>query len=168
MLPSSLYLDLTSKGWEFELTYSVNRNLTLIGNMTKFEMRQPITNTRVRGTPDKSAALYIDYRFDRGALTGFGVNVGIDYKGDVAGDNASGFTTTRPLPDGSFVPALPTFIVDSRTLVNLGFSYTTPDWTARLQVTNLFDKDYILAAGSRAAVIVGDPRALRASFTYNF
>ena len=168
LLPSSLYLDLTSKGWELELTYSVNKNLTLIGNYTDFEMRQPITNTRVRGTPDTSAAFYADYQFRGGMLNGFGVNIGIDYKSDVAGDNATGFTTTRPLPDGTYAPALPTFIVGSRTLVNVGVSYATRDWTARVQVANALDEDYILAAGSRGSVIAADPRALKASFTYNF
>ena len=41
-------------------------------------------------------------------------------------------------------------------------------WTARLQVNNLFNKDYIEAGGSRTAIAVGDPRELRATFTYTF
>lgn len=167
-LPNPLYLDLNPKGWEFEGTFAVNKNLTLIGNYTSFKIRQPITDVRVRAVPDHSGALYADYRFTEGRLDGFGVAVGIDYKSDVVGENATGFTTSKPLPDGSFVPNQPTFLVDGRTLVNVSFSYRAPAWTARLQVNNVFDKDYILAAGSRTAAVPGDPINVKASFTYRF
>jgi len=168
-LENPLYLNLSSKGWEFEATYALNQNLTLIGNYTRYKVRQPVTNVRVRGVPDQSGALYIDYRFTTGPLKAFGINLGIDYKGDVAGDNATGYTTTRPLPTGpAFVPNQPSFLVASRTLVNLGLSYRAENWSARVQIANLLDKDYLLAAGSRAALLVADPLHLKASLTYKF
>jgi iron complex outermembrane receptor protein len=168
-LQNPLYLNLTSKGYEGELTYSWNRNLTLLANYSAYEVRQPITNVRLRGVPDHIAGLYADYRFTQGVLNGFGVNVGVDYKSDVAGENATGYTTTRPLPGAvAFVPNQPSFYVAGRTLTNLGFSYRYQNWTARIGITNLFDKDYILAAGSRTSVVVGDPRAWKSSFSYRF
>jgi len=167
-LPNPLYLNLNSKGWEFEGTYSLNKNLTILGNYTSFKIRQPITDVRVRAVPDQSGAVYADYRFTEGPLKGFGVNVGVDYKSDVVGENATGYTTTRPLPDGTFVPNQPTFTVAGRTLVNFGLTYRTRNWTARLQLNNALDKDYILAAGSRTSAVPGDPRNVKASFTYNF
>ena len=167
-LQNPLYLDLNSKGWEVEGTFAVTKNLTVIGNYTSFKMRQPITEVRVRAVPDRNGAFYIDYRFAEGALKGFGLNLGVDYKSDVVGENATGYTTTKPLPDGSFVPNQPTFLVAGRTLANLGFSYRTKDWTARLQVNNVTDKDYILAAGSRTAAVPGDPRNLKFSITYRY
>jgi len=167
-LQNPLYLNLNSKGWEFEGTYSINKNLSLLGNFTTFQIRQPITHVRLRAVPDHSSALYVDYRFTEGPLHGFGVNLGLDHKSDVVGENTTGFTTTRPLPDGTFVAAQPSFKVAGRTLVNLGFSYRAAVWTARLQVSNVLDKDYILAAGSRSAVVVGEPRAVKGSVTYNF
>lgn len=168
-LQNPLYLDLNSKGWEFEATYALNKNLTLIGNYTAFKIRQPITEVRVRGVPDHSGAFYVDYRFTEGALKNFGVNVGVDYKSDVVGENATGYTTERALPTGpQFVAAQPSFIVAGRTLVNLGVSYRAHDWTARVQVNNLLDKDYILAAGSRTSLLVGDPINVKASLTYKF
>jgi iron complex outermembrane receptor protein len=167
-LPNPLYLNLNSKGWEFESTFAVTKNLMLIGNYTSFEIRQPITNVRVRAVPDKSGAIYADYRFTEGRLKNFGASIGVDYKSDVAGENATGFTTTKPLAGGAFVPNQPTFLVAGRTLVNLGFSYRAKDWTARLQVNNAADKEYILAAGSRTAAVPGDPRNLKASITYKF
>lgn len=167
-LPNPLFLNLNSKGWEVEATYSISRNLTILGNYTSFKIRQPITNVRVRAVPDRSGAVYADYRFTEGGLAGFGVNVGVDYKSDVVGENATGYTTTVPLPGGVFVPVQPSFLVAGRTLVNLGFSYRAKDWTARLQLNNALDKDYILAAGSRTSLVVGDARSLKGSITYRF
>jgi iron complex outermembrane receptor protein len=167
-LPNPLYLDLNSKGWEFEGQFAVTKNFFVLGNYTAFKIRQPITNVRVRAVPDRSGAVYGDYRFDAGVLKGFGVSVGVDFKSDVVGENATGYTTTKPLPDGSFVPNQPTFLVAGRTLVNVGFSYRAKDWTARLQVNNALDKDYILAAGSRTAAVPGDPRNLKFSITYRY
>jgi iron complex outermembrane recepter protein len=167
-LPNPLYLNLNSKGWEFEGTFALTKNLFLLGNVTSFKIRQPITDVRVRAVPDHSSAVYADYRFTEGALTGFGINAGVDYKSDVVGENATGYTTTVPLPGGKFVPNQPTFLVAGRTLLNLGFSYRAKAWTARLQINNALDKDYILAAGSRTAAIPGDPRNLKGSVTYKF
>jgi iron complex outermembrane receptor protein len=168
-LPQFLLLDLTSKGWEFETTYSLAKNLTLVGNITSVKIRQPVTNVRVRGIPDKSYALYLDYRFTNGALKDWGWNVALDYKGDVAGENATGYTTTRPLPTGpAFVPVQPSFLVAGRTLVNAGITYRAGSWSGALTMLNALDKEYILAAGSRGAVTVGTPRDIKASVTYRF
>jgi len=168
-LPQFLLLDLTSKGWEFETTYSWNKNLTFIGNITSVKIRQPITNVRVRGIPDKSYAFYADYRFTEGALKDWGFNVALDHKGDVAGENATGFTTTRPLPTGpAFVPVQPSFLVAGRTLVNCGVTYRRGQWSGAVMLHNALDKDYIMAAGSRGAVTVGTPRDWKASVSYKF
>lgn len=167
-LQNPLYLDLNSKGWEFEGQFAVTKNFFVLGNYTSFKIRQPITEVRVRAVPDRSGAIYADYRFTEGSLAGFGVAVGVDFKSDVVGENATGYTTTKPLPSGKFVPNQPTFLVAGRTLVNVGFSYRAKDWTARLQVANALDKDYILAAGSRTAAVPGDPRNLKLSVTYKY
>jgi iron complex outermembrane receptor protein len=167
-LQNPLYLNLSSKGWEFEATYSINKNLSILGNYTSFKVRQPITNVRLRGVPDHAGAIYVDYHFTEGPLKNFGFNIGVDYKSDVVGENATGYTTTRPLPDGTFVANQPSFSVSGRTLVNLGVNYRLEKWTARVQVNNLFNKDYVLAAGSRTSVIVGDPIEVKGSLSYTF
>ena len=169
LLPQALFLDLVSQGWEFEGTYSLDRNLTIVGNFTKVKIRQPITEVKLRGVPDKSYAVYADYRFTEGGLKGFGVNVGLDYKGDVAGENASGFTTTRALPGAKpFVPVQPSFQVEGRLLTNVGVAYREKNWSAALTLLNAFNKEYIQAAGSRGAVTVGTPRNWSGTVTYKF
>jgi iron complex outermembrane receptor protein len=167
-LPPTLYVNETSKGWELEATYALSKNLTILGNYADGKVRQPITNVRLRGVPDKTYALYADYRFTEGPLNGFGVNFGLDYKSDVAGDNATGYTTSKPLPNGTFVAKQPTFLIAGRTLANIGFTYQAKTWTGRLQVSNAFDKEYIMAGGSRGGVIVGEPRNIRLSVTYKY
>jgi len=160
-----LYLDLTSKGWEFEATYSMGKSLTLLGNITDYKVRQPVTNARVRGMPDRAYGGYADYRFVDGTLKGFGINFGFDYKSDVAGENVSGFTVIR---GGTPVPIQPSFVVAARTLVNLGFSYKISHWAASVTIMNLTDKDYILAAGSRGSLVVGTPRTWKSTISYTF
>jgi iron complex outermembrane recepter protein len=166
-LPNPLYLDLTSKGWEIEGSYSPNANLTIIGNITDYEMRQP-TGVRIRGVSDRSYGVYADYRFSEGPLSGFGINLGVDYRSDLVGENVNSFTTTKPLANGALVPQQPSFKIAPRTVANLGFTYRAKEWTARLQVNNVLDKDYIMGGINRNSMMVGDPRNLKLSVTYKY
>ncbi len=176
LLPTSTFLDVISKGWEAEGSYALNRNLTIIGNVSSYNYRQP-TGVRIRAVPDRIWALFADYRFTEGGLNGFGFSVGIDSKSDMVGESVTALTTTKPLTGvtatypgvaAGFVPQQASYKYDGRTLVNLGFSYRAKEWTARVQVNNLLDKDYISVGGSRTAIAVGIPREFRATFTYNF
>lgn len=163
-----LYLDIKSKGWEFETSYAVNKNLIILGNITDYEVRQPGTMARVRGVADRTWAVYADYGFTAGPLKGFGVNVGVDFRDEAAGDNVSGYTTNRFLPDGTIVGRQATFMLPQRTLVNLGVSYKAERWTARVQIANLFDEKYLQSATNRSNVVVGEPTSVKGSFTWNF
>lgn len=171
LLSTSTYLDVTSKGWEAEGSYAVDRNLTIIGNLSDYKYRQP-TGVRIRAVPDHIAALYVDYRLSEGLLRGLGINVGVDYHSDEVGESVTAYTTTKPLSGvggNGFVPQVATYKVAGRTLANLGFTYRgAKDWTARIQIVNVLNKNYIQAAGSRTALVAGDPREARASVTYNF
>jgi iron complex outermembrane receptor protein len=176
LLPTSTFLDVNSKGWEFEGSYAVTKNLLLIGNYTKFEYRQP-TGVRIRAVPDQHWAGYVNYSFSSGPLAHFGISVGVDGKSDMVGESVTALTTTKPLAGVTttypgvapgFVPQQASYKYEGRTLFNLGFSYKAKDWTARVQVDNLLDKDYVSVGGSRTAIAMGNPREFRATFTYNF
>ena len=176
LLPTSTFLDVVSKGWEAEGSFSINKNLTLIANWSSYTYRQP-TGVRIRATPDRIWAAFADYRFSSGALKGFGVNLGVDSKSDMVGETVTALTTTKPLTGvtqsypgvaAGFVPQQASYKYDGRTLVNLGLYYRAKAWTAGVKIDNLVDKDYILAGGSRTAIAVGNPREVRATFTYNY
>ena len=176
LLPTSTFLDVNSKGWEAEGTYSVNKNLTLIGNWSDYTYRQP-TGVRIRAVPDKIWAFFADYHFVDGALNGWGANIGVDSKSDMVGESVTALTTTKPLQGVTetypgvapgFVPQQASYKYDGRTLWNLGVYYKAKSWTARVQCNNLFDEDYIAVGGSRTAIAVGTPREFRGTFTYNF
>lgn len=166
-LQNPLYLDLTSKGWEFEGSYTATKNLTIIGNYTSYKMRQP-TGVRVRGVSDQSYGVYADYRFTEGTLAGFGLNLGVDYRSDLVGETVNAYTTTVPLAGGLLVPQQASFKVAPRTVANLGFTYRAKDWTARVQINNVLDKDYLMGGINRNSMMVSEPRSLKASITYNF
>ena len=74
----------------------------------------------------------------------------------------------RPPAPRRATAIVPERSVAGRTLVNTGLYYRQKDWSVRLQINNVLDKDYIAAAGSRTAVVSGLPRESRLSFTYNF
>jgi iron complex outermembrane receptor protein len=176
LLPTSTFLDVNSKGWEIEGSYAVNKNLTLIGNLSSYTYRQP-TDVRIRAVPDDIWAFYADYHFTEGALSGFGVSLGIDSKSDMVGESVTALTSTKPLAGvtttypgvaAGFVPQQASYKYDGRTLMNLGLYYRAKTWTARMQINNLMDEDYIAVGGSRTAIAVGNPREVRATFTYNF
>ncbi len=175
-LPTSTYLDVNSKGWEVEGSYAFNKNLTVLGNYSKFKYRQP-TGVRIRAVPDSLGAIFFDYRFTEGVLNGFGANLGLDYKSDMVGESVTALTTSKPLPGvtatypgvaAGFVPQQASYKYNGRTLANLGFSYRTKDWTARIQIENVMNRDYIKAGGSRTAIVVGDPRYVKGSITYRY
>ncbi|HTL69077.1 MAG TPA: TonB-dependent receptor plug domain-containing protein [Lacunisphaera sp.] len=165
--PKDLFLDITSKGWEVEGSYALGQNLTIVGNYSRYKARQAL-GTRLRGVPDETWGVYAEYRFNEGSLSGFGANIGVDFRSDAAGQNAAGYTTTRPLPNGTLVPNQPNALYDGRTLANVGLSYRARNWTARLQVANVTDEKYIAAVLNTSSIMVGEPRSLRGSFTYSF
>jgi iron complex outermembrane receptor protein len=176
LLPTSTFLNVISKGWEAEGSYAVNQNLTLIGNLSSYTYRQP-TGVRIRAVPDRIWAAFVDYRFTEGPLANFGINIGVDSKSDMVGESVTALTTTKPLAGVTasypgvapgFVPQQASYKYEGRTLVNLGITYRAKTWSAGIKIDNLADKDYIAVGGSRTAIAVGNPREIRATFTYKY
>ncbi|HET7535139.1 MAG TPA: TonB-dependent receptor, partial [Candidatus Didemnitutus sp.] len=176
LLPTSTFLDVESKGWEAEASWAATKNLTVIANYSDYTYRQP-TGVRIRAVPDTIWAAFADYHFTDGALRGFGINLSVDSKSDMVGESVTALTTTKPLQGVTttypgvapgFVPQVASYKYDGRTLLNLGLYYKAKNWTARVQVNNLTDEDYIAVGGSRTAIGVGVPREWRASFNYTF
>jgi iron complex outermembrane receptor protein len=168
LLPA-LFSDRKAKGWEYELRANPTKNISIIGNYTAFKNRDP-NNVEFRGTAEKSGGVLVSYRFDKEttpALEGFRAAVGVDYIGDRPGDAASGLTAAST--STNVIPNLPTFYLGARTLVNLTLAYNSKhDWSAQLNVDNVFDKEYNMASINRSLVYVGTPINFRLTLTRKF
>ncbi|HRE83696.1 MAG TPA: TonB-dependent receptor plug domain-containing protein [Opitutaceae bacterium] len=163
--PQFLFLDLTSKGWEFEFNTLLTRELTLIGNYTRFKTRDP-NGVRQRMVPDKAGALWLKYQLVDGPAKGFSVSLGVDYMGDAAGEQVASVSPASTATN--VIPNQPSFLVAGRTILQLGLGYTRKDWTFHVNVANLTDKDYIQSAGARNVLIPGEPRNISGAVTYKF
>ncbi|MES1194439.1 MAG: hypothetical protein ABUL65_01005, partial [Opitutus sp.] len=65
-------------------------------------------------------------------------------------------------------PNQPSFYLGARTLVNLTLAYDRKHWGVQLNVDNVFDEEYLMAAINRTSVYVGTPTNVRGTFTYKF
>ncbi len=163
--PQFLFQDLTSKGIEFEVNFMLTKELLLVGNFTHLRMRDP-NGVRQRMVPDNAGALFAKYEFADGSLKNFGISLGVDYMDKAPGEQASGITAAST--GTQTIPNQPSFYLAPRTIYTLGFSYKQPTWSVRLNIENVFDKDYIQSAGSRNSLVPGLPRTYAFSATYKF
>jgi len=155
----------TSKGWEFETTYQISTELTVIANYANGKNRNAFKQP-VRGAADSSGAVLLRYAFVHNSLKGLSVTVGANYSDRKPGDQASGLTAAST--PTNLIANQPTFYIPARTLVDLSVSYSTKSWTAQVNVGNLMNKEYIAASLSRFAVWAGSGTNLRTSVTYKF
>ncbi len=159
----ALLLDRRARGWELNFEGALTKNLTLIGNATVNRNRDA-NGVPFRATADESAALFVRYAFTTGMWRGFAIGVGADYLGKRPGDAVSGYAAAST--PTHVVPRQPSFYLPGRTLFNLNLSYVRQHLIYRLAVENLFDRDYLAAAGSRTSVWPGTPINFKASLTY--
>lgn len=166
LLPA-LFSDRKAKGWEYELRANPTKNISIIGNYTNFKNRDP-NNVQFRGTAEESGGVLVSYAFkdEVPTLDGFRVAVGVDYIGDRPGDAPSGLTAAST--SSKVIPNQPSFYLPARTLVNLTLAYDRKNWGIQVNVDNLFDEEYLMAAINRTSVYVGTPTNIRATFTYRF
>jgi iron complex outermembrane receptor protein len=157
-----LLADRSAEGWEFEAQGSLTESLSVIAAYTKYKNRNPF-GQEFRGAAEQAWSVLGNYRFDkRSALAGLSVSLSADYLSKRAGDDASGFTVTG-------VPRKPTFYLPERTLVNLALSYRySRNWSAQLNVDNVFNTEYLTSTLSRGIVWPGTPTNAKLRFTYEF
>jgi iron complex outermembrane receptor protein len=168
LLPA-LFSDRKAEGWEYELRANPTKNISIIGNYTHFENRDP-NGVEFRGVAEKSGGVLVSYTFDKEGtpvLDGFRASVGVDYIGNRPGDAPSGLTPAST--PSNVIPNQPTFYLGARTLVNLTLSYTSKqNWSAQLNVDNVLDKEYNMASINRSMIYVGTPINFRLTLTRKF
>jgi len=162
----SILSDRTSKGVEFEFTWSPTKSISIVGNYTDFENRDQ-DNMRYTNVAEKSAAVWGSYTFsETGPLRGLSVGIGASYAGERPGDTDGPYTS--PPPGFTPVRKQPMFWMPSYTLVEASASYRfNKHWHAQLVVKNLLDKDYFIGSFVRS-VHVGPPITPKLTLRYDF
>jgi len=164
LLPA-LILTRYAKGWEYQVTASISRNLSLIASYADTTNRDP-NGIPFRSAAEKMGAFYVRYEFTEGGLAGFAAGLGSNWMGKRAGDVATGYTPAST--PTNLIPNQPSFYLPEQTLVDLNLTYARKALVYRLNVSNLLDEDNYPATGARNTVIVGNPRAFSGSVTFKF
>jgi iron complex outermembrane receptor protein len=164
--PPNIYSDRIARGWEFETNMTITKNLSVIGNFTTFTNRSPY-DVRFRADPEHFGALYVNYRFDEGALNGLSLGLGVVYQGKSAGDSASGVTAAST--PTALIAEEPSFYLPAYELVNFTASYRLDrHWTFRFFLDNVFNKFYYAGSLNDNAVMPGIPINPHGSLTYSY
>ncbi len=100
--------------------------------------------------PEHSGSIFSVYQFQDGPMKGFGFGGGLFYVGDRFGDLAN------------------TFFLEDYIRADATLFYETDRYTARLNVTNLFDEEIILNSARANFLKVDAPRSYLATLQYKF
>jgi iron complex outermembrane recepter protein len=152
-----------SRGAEFEATASLNEGLKLKASYAYTDTLTTKTNTpsqlnkHLTIQPMNQAALWADYTFQQGQLTGFGLGGGVRYIGDSYGDLAN------------------TISIPSYTLFDAAMHYDLSNLDRRLRgvqiavnATNLFNKYYVASCTTLSSCFLGAGRTVIGSVRYTW
>ena len=144
------------RGVELEGRWNIGTHLSVYGDYTYSDSEvtrsndTPALGKQIALLPRQQASLGADYTFVGGPLTGFGLGGGVRYVGDHYGDTYNEWKT----------PAY--------TLADATMHYTTAGWRLQLNVSNLFDKEYISACNSNVWCYYGYARRITVSARYRW
>ncbi|WP_242559629.1 TonB-dependent siderophore receptor [Pandoraea capi] len=121
--------EVRSRGFEAEARANVTRDLKVIASYT-YVNQVNLQSTTAQGkrppiTPRNNLALWADYTMHEGVLRNLGFGAGVRYMSSSAGDAAN------------------TFEVPSRTLVDAAVHYDWQQWRFGINVSNLFNREYL-------------------------
>lgn len=159
--------ELRTQGLELEARAEPLRGLSVIGNYSYIDNQYTKDNpTATRpslkgktpyGVPTHQASAWARYQLQSGPLAGLGLGAGVRYLGTSAGGEQN------------------TFKVPAATLVDAAIDYdlgrATPalkGMTVALNVSNLFDKEYLASCYSESWCWYGYQRSVRASLRYRW
>jgi len=152
-----------SRGVEFEASASLTDGLKLVASYAYTDTEVTKTNVpsqlgkQLIVMPMNEAALWADYTFQRGQLTGFGLGGGVRYIGDSYGDAAN----TILIPGYTLFDAA----------IHYDLSYLNPKLrgvTLAVNASNLFDKYYVSTCTSLNACFLGAGRTVTGSVRYTW
>lgn len=158
-----------SRGLEFEARVAVTEAFSVIGafTYTKAQVTRGLgadVGDYPVGVPDYTASLWGDYAFGPGALHGLRVGGGVRYVGNTVGGYAP----------NAFVASPTRLDVPGYALFDLAISYdfgkvnpSLKGLTAKLNVTNLFDRTYVTCLANNFCNY-GFGRSAHAALTYRW
>ncbi|MDW5316501.1 TonB-dependent siderophore receptor [Rhizobium sp. PL01] len=140
--------EVTSTGLELEGKVNLNQNWRLLGSYTyndlevTEDLNPALVGNRPYLIPEHQAALWVEYLVTEGAMEGVSVGGGLRYQGESFADMAN----TRKVPDA--------------VVADAAIRYQKNGWGAALNVTNLFDKDYVKGCQGLFTCGYGDQRTV--------
>ncbi|HEV7322637.1 MAG TPA: TonB-dependent siderophore receptor [Ensifer sp.] len=140
--------EVRSRGIELEGKFNISESWKVIAGLDFIDLEvTEDTNRALIGTtpylvPDKQASLWIDYTVQQGLFEGVSLGAGVRYRGESWADKEN------------------TAKVPSSTVFDAGLRYEKNDWGAALNVTNLFDKEYVSGCGGILVCGYGDARTI--------
>jgi len=159
LLPT-LYSTRIARGWEYQMTGEITKQLSMIANFTNFMNVDP-NGVPFRTTAERSGGVYLHYLMTDGMLKGFSAGVGVNYMSKSPGNSASGYTALG-------LPIQPQFYYPAHTVADLNFDYTRGHVVYRLNVFNVTNQTYWDGGGSQTNNDVANPRNVTGSVTYKF
>jgi iron complex outermembrane receptor protein len=159
-----------SRGFDGDFSFTVNKNLDIIGSFAYFDAKVPLpapwnlalqprdskvhTSIPVNNVSEHNFSAWARYKFTEGILKGLSVGVGESYLAKRA------ITDNANLIFYGYVP--------ERYLTDASVQYNTKRFTYQLNVDNVFNQNYIYASRSNQVIIPGTPTNLRVAVTYKF
>jgi iron complex outermembrane receptor protein len=141
--------EIRSQGVEFEGKVNITEDLKVTAAITAYDLEiTKDTDPTVIGktpfiVPEVLASASVDYTFRDNMLDGVTVGGGIRYLGSSWADNQN------------------TLKVPSATLVDLKLGYEKDNWGVDLNVTNLFDEEYVSSCQTAVTCSYGEGRSFK-------
>jgi iron complex outermembrane receptor protein len=147
--------EVTSRGFEFEAVASLTSNLNLTAAYSYNDARVTKSEDIDLGkrpvrTPPHLASIWADYTIREGALNGLGFGGGVRYVAASAGDWAN------------------TFYAPAYTVVDAMARYDIDNWRFSVNVTNLFDTQYVAGCAVITQCNVGRMRTVIGKVSYRW
>lgn len=152
--------EIESQGVELEAHTQLTDNLRLQASYSFTDITYAKSDDGNEGNhaiyaPRHQASVWGHYRFDDGAFAGLGAGLGVRYRADIQADRAN----TEQVPDYTLVDAALSY-----DFANAGLDGVT----ARLNVNNLMDKEYVASCNSLQYCYFGAERSVKATVSYDF
>ncbi len=133
-----------SENWQIKAGYAYNETVATEGENAGLTLAH---------APENSAYLFTRYDLPKPVLGGtLGFSFGASYRDEVKTDISFDDSVTLP----------------GYTVADIGMYFEQKDWSASLNIGNIFDKTYYYAGSDNERIYPGDPRSVAFTVTRNF